>query len=135
MKIKVEKYKYTKVLEEDFEIEMPDKPTYLFQYGVRTSHAIIPEWTTWEHQYDKPEHIFQYRIISVDSQWDSNSYIKHETIQVHSIPELYNRKEPNALSRLIQNVILGIASNEVRTKEDFMVDYNKVLGLCNESIK
>lgn len=134
MKIKVEKYKYTKELDEAFEIEMPEVPTYLFQYSVRTSHAIIPVWTTWEHEYGKPEYIYQYVIISVDSQWDSDSYIKYETVQVHSIPELYNRKEPNALSDLIKNIGQGIVSSEIRTKEQFLEDYNKVIKLCNEQV-
>ena len=61
-------------------------------------------------------------------------YIKYETLSINSIQDLYKRKEPNALSELIKNVGDGITASEIRTKEQFMVDYNKVLNHINEQV-
>lgn len=50
IEILIEKYKYKKVIDEEFKFKIPTEPIYLFQFGKRISIKVIPIWTTWNKE-------------------------------------------------------------------------------------
>ena len=135
MKKKITKYEYIKQEIEGFEADLPDNPVYLFEFGYRVAYAIIPQWTTWNKEfYDKPEEIYQYDIIVVDP---SLKEIKSFDISVQRLNEAYGKSEQNGgtlRDRAVRYIVDGWQERQVRTKEKFLEDFNRVVNEIKETL-
>ncbi len=127
MDITITKYSYERV-ETDVVVTISDKPIYCFQTGVRLAYAITPQWTTWNVEtYNKPEEIYEYQIIQVGNSYGQT--IEIWRIRTSDIPELINGKCDKR--RFCCEKMTG-DEFDLRTKEQFMKDYNSVINTCKE---
>lgn len=130
MKVKISRTEIQKTVIEN-EIELPENSLYIFEYGYRLSHAILPQITTWNIENDNgPETMYAYIVITVDISMGACS-IKKTEISVHHILMLYNSTKDTIESRICQILIDGVPDNSIRTEEQFIEDYNKAITAIN----
>lgn len=124
MKKSIEIYKIQKVLDKNFEVDLPDETCYFFETGIRRSIRIVPIWTTWKHEQGEDEIIYQYHITCVYRSFEN----KIESFKVSAISGLSNiyksdKKHP------LQSLMLGWLDS--RTEEQFMQDLQLAIEELN----
>jgi hypothetical protein len=130
MKHKIQSYEYKKVLSEEYEIEIPEKPVYYFQTGIRRAYAIVPVWTKWNKEhYQKEEEIYSLNVITVDP---SVLMVEITNFSISGLNEIM-RNENHSLHRLMENVLETPHENK-RTEEEFYADYNNTLRKIHEQL-
>jgi len=129
MKVKVPIYKFVKELVEDNEFELPDEESYYFETGIRRSIRIIPIWTTWKHEKQEPEIIFQYHITMVYKSFENKieSFIISAT---SGLSDLYKEDNKSNKASIIQSLFKGWLDK--RTKEQFEADLNSTIENFNK---
>jgi hypothetical protein len=130
MKHKIERYKYEKVLDKEYEIDLPEVPEFHFQFGIRRAIAIIPQWTTWNMEHNnKPEEIYAIDFISVYRSFDCR--IEKSSINVSSLADALRKGDDHySLAGFLEDRTIG--GN--RTLEQFMGDYNSAIEEMNRII-
>lgn len=123
MKTTINKEEFKKILLENVEVDIPEETLYFWHNGERVAYSVKPEWTTWnKEQYQKDEVIWRLNVIKVDP---SCKRISVHDIQVSELSGIINYSK-HAFYRLVQNLLFH-PDDDRRTKEQFMVDYKKVL--------
>lgn len=135
MKVKIAKYKYEKIEEEAQIVELPQEPLFLFEFGHRIHHAIIPMWTTWNMEVrNEPEYIYEYSVISVKNSF--NCFIEINSFKPEksfiSLEWHYYAKKEDIVSRVVRMLVDGYEKRCIRTKEQFLSDYNAVCEKITE---
>lgn len=131
-----------KVPIKDFVLNLPDEPTYIFQYGSRIAWAIIPIWTTWnESQLNKPEEIYEYRVIGVSNSFTHELHSFTWKVEGNHIETVYNRgKKSGGTSfgdreyRLLHVLITDGLYQErmIRTREQWEKDFRAYIDHVTE---
>jgi hypothetical protein len=124
MKLNIPIHKYEKVLDKNFEIEIPENPVYLFQFHFRRSVKITPVWTTWNVEtYNKPEEIYELQFLIVD-----DKLIQRVNVQISGLNHLleYNSNTKNLAAEMI-SLLNEYDEENIRTKEQFEQDYTNTL--------
>lgn len=122
MKVKIKKYRY-ETIEEEVEVEVPEKRLFYFMTGIRQAYCVTPEWTTWNKEhYGKDEEIHALNIIAVDP---TNNSIQKFNISVGVMTEI-DKSGQHPLHYLVENILRSPDDN-TRTEEQFMADYKSVL--------
>lgn len=125
MKVKIPKYKLEKILIEDNEYELPDEPAYYFETCVRRSIRFIPILTSWKHEKDQPEEIYQYHITVVYLSFEN----KIESFKISAKSGLSDlmkdgdKSEQSSVIKALFNKYLN-----VRTKEQFEADLQQAIN-------
>ncbi len=115
----------------DVKLELAEEPFYWFEFGRRVSWAAIPIFTSWNmKEYNKPEEIYQYKVILVDSDGEINI----NQVNVSEIPSLYEQKGESIAKRFTQFLVDGTTDREDRTKERFLNDYKSVTNKIEEAL-
>lgn len=127
MKKTIEKYTYVKTIDSSVEIDLPDNIEYHFETGIRRSICIIPVWTTWQKEQGKEEEIWKYDIICVYGNFEDK--IEKTSIAVSDLSDIL--KTTTKYGCLNDFLVNGRSKYTVRTKEQFMADYNNVLNKIN----
>lgn len=130
MKVNIEKFKYEKVHISEEEINLPETELYIYEYGYRIFHAIIPQWTTWNmEQTNNPEYIFQYKIISIDNQFKYE--IHTNNVNVHEMSRYYNLAGDSIVIRITKMLVDGYSESSIRTRERFIDEYKHLISEVN----
>lgn len=130
MKKKIEKYKYIKELDSSFEVNIPEETIYLFQYHVRRSIRVKPIYTTFNKEvHGKDEEIYELEITVVYGNFENK--IEKLGISISSIQNQYLVEKGETFS-LLDFILTGISPENIRTKEEFDADFEKVLANIKE---
>ena len=125
MKTKIEVYKIQKVLDKDFEVDLPDKPCYFFETGIRRAIRIIPIWSTWKKQKGEEEIIWQYHITCVYRSFENK--IESFTVSATSgLSDIYQSDKSHPLKSFMD----GWLDN--RTEQQFMTDLQSAINNLND---
>lgn len=128
--MELKQYHYVKEEIASITWELPTEPQYFFETHIRRSISIVPEWTTWNMEYNqKPEEIFQFKVICVYLSFEAK--IDAFIIPVSRLEDLYYReKEQHG------DIVKGLINNDFhkRTKEQFMADFNSCLEKIKEKL-
>jgi hypothetical protein len=128
MEIKVKKYKYQKVIDEEFTFDIPEEGIYLFQTGIRRSIKVTPEWTSWNENQGKREEIWKLNFVCVYGSMEAK--IEAFSIQVSELAHIYSTIKHEHY-RLLE--FIGDRDEyDVRTKEQFDADFDAVLQKFKE---
>lgn len=108
-------------------INLPDKPSFYFETGIRRSIAVIPLWTSWQvEQLQKPEEIYSYKLIFVYNSFEAK--IDSTTISVSQLEDYFKSTNTSSLGPLIR--FITDCENDgfnKRTEDQFIADYAKVI--------
>ena len=108
-------------------INLPDKPAFYFETGIRRSIAVIPQWTTWQlEQLQKPEEIYAYKVIFVYNSFESK--IDSTDIVMSQLESYFRSTADSKIGPLIR--FITDCENDgfdKRTEEQFIADYAKVV--------
>lgn len=129
MKTKIEKFKLERVSLGEIEVDLPEEPIYIFEFGRRVMYGIFPKWTTWQVERDnKPEEIWEYDVITISESFSDYS-IEKFTVRVSDFDRLYNsnNKISTKKERVVKFLIDGIEQRSIRTEEQFLHDYNSAI--------
>lgn len=132
MKYKVRKEEWKKTLSDEFEVDIPEKPVHFWHNGERVAYRVVPVWSTWnvEH-YNKPEEIFEVKVVKIPAGAFENRKIEAFSIRVSEFREILSGVRYKEYSRLIENLLLH-PDEDTRTEEQFMEDYKSVVEKINE---
>lgn len=122
--LKVKKYKIERVLQDEFIFKLPTKPLFLFQYGIRRSIKIIPQWTNWNKENGKDEEIWRLDFVIVKGSFE-NSINKIE-IQTSRIEDSYMIGKGDYYDLL--EITNNYSERNIRTEEEFNKDFENVLN-------
>lgn len=131
MNIDITTYKYVKQEGIIKNLSLPDTTSFYFQTGVRRSIAVIPLWTCWLKDQGKEEEIHSYDIIYV---YLSFKYkIEKFTLAISRLNDHYN--DTKCKEYEIIDFLLNADKSDIRTKEQFLADYNIVISQCNIALE
>lgn len=130
MKKKIEKYKFEKVLDKEYEIDIPEVPEYYFQTGIRRAIAIIPIWTSWNVEHNqKPEEIYALKFICVYGSFEN----KLESTQI-AISDIIRNSQALENRDSLTFLLAHRADYSKRTKEQFMADLEGGINKLKEEL-
>lgn len=126
---KIKTYRVQKVEVAEFEIPLPEVPTYLFETGVRRSIRIIPKFTTWnKERFNKEEELYGLDVTLIYLSFKCE--VVKFTINVSDLEGIWNSQE-----RTLKKQILELLVNDwgdSRTQEEFETDLNVVIEKLKE---
>lgn len=118
--IKIRKYKYEKVEIESKEIELPIKPSYYFETGIRRSIKIVPEF---DPRPGKENELYQLKVVCLHSSFQCRAEMF--TIQVSDIEKFYYSENKNDFEHdFVKGLVDGYFQE--RTEEQFDADFEYV---------
>lgn len=121
----VKKYKFQKVIDSEFSLKVPTEIIYLFQFGKRIAIKVVPHFTTWQKEkFDKEEEIWKLSFVVVSSGFDYE--IKKLEIQLSQVEREFMIEKGEIYELL--DFINDYDERNVRTKEQFEADFNKILN-------
>jgi hypothetical protein len=95
-------------------------------------YGVFPEKTTWQVKTKGiPEEVWKYNIISIDVSY-STHIIKKFTLPVSSLEEAYHSEESKYL--VAQHLVDGFETREIRSKDQFLREYNASIDHLNKII-
>lgn len=131
MNIDLTTYKFVKQEGIKKTISLPDTTSFYFETHIRRSIAVIPQWTSWlKEQEGNEEEIYAYDIICVYLSFECK--LEKFTINVSRLNDHYNDSKCKEF-RII-DFLLNADKSDIRTKEQFLSDYDQVLNQCNKLI-
>jgi len=127
--MKIKKYKLEKVFTEEVDFRMPTEVLYLFEFGVRRSIKVTPVYTTWNKEiHNKEEEIYKLEFILVLDGFNHNATITKIVIDLTDMERIYTKNDYNDVNLTLLDFINTFDSSNIRTKEQFEVDFNNTLN-------
>ena len=128
--MKIQQYKFEKVVIEEKDWEVPTTPQYYFETFIRRSICVIPLWTTWNKEhYNKEEEIYALDIICVYQSFQDK--IEKFNILISQIETRYAEKNEKGD---IVRFLIDIADDEfVRTEQQFKNDFDTCLAKIKDN--
>ena len=127
--MEIKQYKYERVETSSKIWNVPIEPQYFFETHIRRSIMIKPIFSTWQKEQGKEEEIYQLEIVCVYLSFKCK--IELHKISVSDIEDLYDKdktKEADLIRALIDGQL------DIRTKRQFISDYNTAITTLNDSV-
>jgi len=109
-------------VEKEISIKVPSDVMYLFVYHSRLSVRVVPVFDVWNPKRYGELHSLE---ITVVPQWPAVEVKLHKVI-FHEIGNILSNKDNNVLKTIIE-LISNHEERNIRTKEEFEADLNRVL--------
>ena len=123
MIIKITKEKYIKQTESDYEVILPEFPTF-YKKDIKNYIAMFPQKTHWNEE--NPHEIWKYEFIEVN-----DKTISHGCIMVSEFNNIISYPEPKYLSPIrkwfVEEILINEHKNADPIPEEYFIDqYNMV---------
>jgi hypothetical protein len=127
MKLNIKQYEFKKIEISSKIIELPVETSYYFETGVRRSIKIVPIYSTWRFNLNKPEEIERYVVTCLYNSFECK--IEQFEISIDRIEEIYYNLDDD-YNGFVVNLFNGFFDK--RNKKQFDVDLNTILYKINE---
>jgi hypothetical protein len=121
--MKLKQYKYVQEEINSKEFDIPQKPVYFFQTGIRRAIRIVPISTTWNKQrYKKDEEVYDLEFTCIYTSYECK--LEKFKIPISQLESIYYHEKEKYHS-IVRNWIDG--DLDERTQEQFEGELNSII--------